>query len=752
MANRKNTFLLKRSNVVNKAPSLGDIQLGEIALNTADAKLFSTYTGGLTGATEIREIGWDRLSTISGGTVNGDVIINADLTVTGDTQLVNVSGTSFYTDYIDFNNALSPLPTDIEGRIYWDEDNGTVSLGMHGGQVVQQVGLEQYYYVKNQSGATIDNGRVVRAAGTLGSSGRILGEYMIADGTIPAKFTLGIATENIVDGDDGYVTEFGLVRGIDASGSLYGESWSGGTILYVSPTIPGGLTSVEPTAPDLKIEMAIVIDADVNGSIFVRPDRYPNIYDLQEVNYSAGTENNLDILQWNESNLTWDKTNTPSFSGLTVYNNINHFGDYILDGDISQTGNYSVTGDTTINGNLDVTGDTILGPLTATSITSNSAIDVFNGHINIRDNSYFLQGRTVADVNVSLIGVDNQDRVFVGNAGYDTYIDSNTIVNGALTADTFFISNTPTLNSGGTDILIRNSSTGEIEYRPVSGITPNTNTFVTGGTYNESTDTITLTRNDAVTVDITGVTDTFTTGSTYDNGTALATFTKNDGTTYTLDLSTIDVNDTFVTGFTYDNANTFTISRNDGVDLSTSINQMSGLTINGDLDVTGTVNIGTLGTGTSINTLGIDSNGYVVSGNTTSSDSISISYFNVQNTSLADNATYRLGQMTSLQTSINAVAHIPLPSGTITEAYIGVYNASTFASGENITVNFLSDGGATSNTLSSTVTATSRHQEFIITGLSISINAGRTFINIETPSFTTNPTAVQFRVGIKLEL
>jgi hypothetical protein len=371
MANRKNTFLLKRSNVVNKVPSLGDIQLGEIALNTADAKLFSTYTGGLTGATEIREIGWDRLSTISGGTVNGDVIINADLTVTGDTQLVNVSGTSFYTDYIDFNNTLSPVPTDIEGRIYWDDDNGSVSLGMHGGQVIQQIGLEHYYYIKNQSGATIDNGRVVRAAGTLGSSSRILGEYMIADNTIPPNLTLGIASENIIDGDDGYVTEFGLVRNINTTGSLYGETWSDGTILYVSPTIPGGLTSVEPIAPDLKIEMAIVINAAPNGSIFVRPNRYPHIYDLQQVNYSAGTENNLDILQWNDSNQTWDKTNTPSFSGLTVNNNINHLGNYILDGNISQTGDYSVTGDTSINGNLDVTGTVNIGTLgTGTSINT----------------------------------------------------------------------------------------------------------------------------------------------------------------------------------------------------------------------------------------------------------------------------------------------------------------------------------------------------------------------------------------------
>jgi len=43
---------------------------------------------------------------------------------------------------------------------------------------------------------------------------------------------------------------------------------------------------------------------------------------------------------------------------------------------------------------------------------------------------------------------------------------------------------------------------------------------------------------------------------------------------------------TFVTGFTYNDANTFTISRNDGVDLSTSINTMTGLTVNGSISAT----------------------------------------------------------------------------------------------------------------------------------------------------------------------
>jgi hypothetical protein len=142
--------------------------------------------------------------------------------------------------------------------------------------------------------------------------------------------------------------------------------------------------------------------------------------------------------------------------------------------------------------------------------------------------------------------------------------------------------NTISSDNSLTQILVRDGITGEVKYRDVSSITPDTNTFVTGGTYNSTTDIITLTRNDGGTIDITGVTDnfvvagsysdvtdtisllrqdgsfvnitgvtdTFTTGATYDNGTALVTFTKNDGTSFTLDLSTIDVNDTFVTGGT----------------------------------------------------------------------------------------------------------------------------------------------------------------------------------------------------------
>ena len=159
--------------------------------------------------------------------------------------------------------------------------------------------------------------------------------------------------------------------------------------------------------------------------------------------------------------------------------------------------------------------------------------------------------------------------------------------------------NTISSDNSLTQILVRDGITGEVKYRDVSSITPDTNTFVTGGTYNFTTDIITLTRNDGGTIDITGVTDnfvvagsysdvtdtisllrqdgsfvnitgvtdTFTTGATYDNGTALVTFTKNDGTSFTLDLSTIDVNDTFVTGGTL-SGNDLILEKNNGVDVN----------------------------------------------------------------------------------------------------------------------------------------------------------------------------------------
>ena len=51
---------------------------------------------------------------------------------------------------------------------------------------------------------------------------------------------------------------------------------------------------------------------------------------------------------------------------------------------------------------------------------------------------------------------------------------------------------------------------------------------------------------------------------------------------------------TFVNSFVYNNANKFTITRNDAVSLDASFNSVTGLTINGDLTITGITSAATL--------------------------------------------------------------------------------------------------------------------------------------------------------------
>jgi hypothetical protein len=335
MAKRQNTFLFKRSNIPGKVPSPGDLQLGEVALNTADVIL---YTSGTT-INSILPIGWDRISK-TGDTVTGDFIFNGNVTITGTTNLNIVTASTISdVDYIDFNTNFTGNPQHVIGRLNWSVDDGTLELGMgNNGEVTQQIGLEQFFLVKNQSGLQLQNGRVVRAYGTLGNSGRILGNYMIADGSIPYYFTLGVTTQNIDNGDDGYITNFGVVKGINTTGSLYGETWSDGDILYVSPTILGGLTNVEPIEPNLKIQMALVIKADNNGSMFVRPDLGSKLGDLHNLQTSGAT--NGDLIAFDSSDGIWKYTKTLD-------------GDYTVSGSLSATSFFgdgsNLTGITSIN-------------------------------------------------------------------------------------------------------------------------------------------------------------------------------------------------------------------------------------------------------------------------------------------------------------------------------------------------------------------------------------------------------------------
>ena len=195
-----------------------------------------------------------------------DVEIIAQLASNTANQAVDTN--HLKTDYIDFNP--SAPHADKDARVVWNASDDTLNLH-HSGGVVQQVGQETYIYGRNNTGSTITNGSTIGFAGVNGQNRLEFLDY-IADGTYRSEYFLGVATQDILNGELGFVTTFGNVRGIDTTGSAEGESWAEGDELYASPTTAGAFTKVKPTAPNISIPVAIVVVVSATeGEIFVNP-------------------------------------------------------------------------------------------------------------------------------------------------------------------------------------------------------------------------------------------------------------------------------------------------------------------------------------------------------------------------------------------------------------------------------------------------------------------------------------------------
>jgi len=154
-----------------------------------------------------------------------------------------------------------------QGQMSWNTAEETVDITMGDG-VTQQVGFETYMRVKNDTGSQIDNGEVV---GFVGVNGEINVAPYIANSSANELYFVGVATHDMPDQDIGPVTLYGKVRGLDTTGPG-AETWSVGDILYASPTTAGLLTNIRPTAPNVVIEVAVVLSVSATvGEIMVRP-------------------------------------------------------------------------------------------------------------------------------------------------------------------------------------------------------------------------------------------------------------------------------------------------------------------------------------------------------------------------------------------------------------------------------------------------------------------------------------------------
>jgi hypothetical protein len=209
---------------------------------------------------------------------------NVGIGTTSMTHKLQLGTGGVFADYYQLDTTYSN--GFVVGAISWDQDNGTADVGLSG-SLKLKIGQDDVWYVKNQTGAPITKGTAVYASGTLGASSRITVAPMIADGTIPARFFLGIVAETIANGADGYVLAKGKLRQVNTN--AYNE----GDVLWVSPTTAGALTSTEPTAPNLKLPVAFVVYKASNGILAVRSTTGQRIEDASDVNYTGAVDNSF---------------------------------------------------------------------------------------------------------------------------------------------------------------------------------------------------------------------------------------------------------------------------------------------------------------------------------------------------------------------------------------------------------------------------------------------------------------------------
>lgn len=186
--------------------------------------------------------------------------------------------------------------------VSWNTDESTLDVAL--GAATLQVGQEQLIRVTNNSGISIDNGMAVMATGTLGNSGRIT----VARANLTqanAKFILGVVTETIANGADGFVTVFGKVRDIQTNGVNHGETWVDGDVLYVKDSGSGALTKVVPTDTQVKLPVAIVISAHgSNGTLFVRVNSIDENHAKAEL--ATKVNKNANIVAGTGTKITYD--------------------------------------------------------------------------------------------------------------------------------------------------------------------------------------------------------------------------------------------------------------------------------------------------------------------------------------------------------------------------------------------------------------------------------------------------------------
>ena len=184
-------------------------------------------------------------------------------------------------DYSIGNNYL-PTPN-IEGKMFYDgyfhdwahwmyydtSSAGSAQWRIH-------LGKEVTVGIHNPVSSTLPRLTAIYVSGSTGGGFNPDAYYAIADGTGTKDNVMGVVRSAIGSGSNGYCLMRGVMHRTDTTvlGAAVGQP------LYLSPTIPGGLTPTKPGDPHEVIQIGYISELGINGSFIV------DIHVLTKVNVS----------------------------------------------------------------------------------------------------------------------------------------------------------------------------------------------------------------------------------------------------------------------------------------------------------------------------------------------------------------------------------------------------------------------------------------------------------------------------------
>jgi nitrogen fixation protein len=219
---------------------------------------------------------------------------------------------------------LDQTPTGTAGVAVtrWNDSLGSTETTLKGGNVILKNGVDLVARVVNKvtpnTTLTKANYPAVRISGAQGQ--RLAVAYAQANNDNNSADTIGLVCETIATNQQGFIITVGQLEGINTTGSLQGETWSDGDVLYLSPTTAGRLTNIKPTGATGHIVVIGYVEYAhaVNGKIYVKIMNGWELDELHNVNISSPTDNQ--VLAYTSSTQLWENKSVGTALGFTPEN------------------------------------------------------------------------------------------------------------------------------------------------------------------------------------------------------------------------------------------------------------------------------------------------------------------------------------------------------------------------------------------------------------------------------------------------